>query len=238
MKLFISRREIIMDNEVLLSKRMKELRKEREMTQREFAQRLSAFMGKDKMISASAVCSWEKGVKHPPYETLLAMSDYYRVSTDYLLGKTTDRSEGFILKDYTLKITEEQLKKEYDNKPVYLISKNADFPCGWGIYDKDNDCFFAAKKIMVNRPDMEYYAVEPEMLHKYSAEKRSLSLNEAKKLDQVWIEYENPDDSLRAKFTGWYRVNTDSSIFIASSGFALPFDSIDDVYHVYQNKQS
>lgn len=80
-----------------------------------------------------------------------------------------------------------------------------------------------------------YYALPLESLTKFSS-RQSLTLNEAKKCEYVWIEYENPSRELRERFTGLYKVDCKNSIFVASNGFALPFDSIDITYHVYKGK--
>ena len=232
-----------MEGEILLSQRLRKLREEKGLSQKDLAKHLSLFMGRDKNISVSAVCSWELGAKKPPYETLLGFSDFYGVSTDYLLGKTSNRSGNndariFDLEDYIIKITEEQLKANFANKPVYLVFKNSAISNRWGIYNKENDRFCCAENIVVNSPSIEYYAVTPESLPNFNSMKNniSISLDEAKKCDQVWIEYENPSEDLRSRFSGWYHVDTKSSVFLASSGFALPFDSIDVIYHVYKKK--
>lgn len=227
-----------MEQKLLLSQRLRELREEQRITQKDLAVKLSSFMGKTKKISPSAVCSWETGEKKPTYETLLAFSNYYGVSTDYLLGKTVSRSSNtemkeISLEDYAKKITKNQLKENYNNKPVYLVSKNGEFPDKWGIYSKENDLFYCLEHIIYNSSSISYYALPPESLTKFSS-RQSITLNEAKKCEHVWIEYENPSRELSAKFSGLYRVDCENCIFIASSGFALPFDSIDSVYHVYK----
>lgn len=225
-----------MEQKLLLSQRLRELREEKRITQKDLAVELSLFMGKDKKISPSAVCSWETGEKKPTYETLLAFSNYYGVSTDYLLGKTTIRvfdNDIKNLENFAKKITEDQLKENYNNKPVYLVSKDGSFSDQWGIYNKENNRFSCAEYILYNSSSISYYALPPEAL---TNPKPNITLNEAKKYEQVWIEYENPSRVLRERFTGLYKVDCKNSIFVASNGFALPFDSIDITYHVYKRK--
>lgn len=227
-----------MNEKLLLSQRLRELREEKKLTQKELAVELSIFMKKTKKISPSAVCSWETGEKKPAYETLLAFSNYYGVSTDYLLGKAEFRMFDNNIKNlenYAKEITEDQLKENYNNKPVYLISLNGSFSDRWGIYDKDNDRFYCVEHIICNSSSISYYALPPEALTNFSS-KQSITLDEAQKYEQVWIEYENPSHELREKFTGLYKVDCKNCVFIAANGFALPFDGIDITYRVYKWK--
>lgn len=55
------------------------MRKKHGFTQREVADRLK--------ISPSVVSGYENGEKSPSLETLVAISDIYGCTTDYLLGK-------------------------------------------------------------------------------------------------------------------------------------------------------
>lgn len=80
-----------MQYELKLNENLRQLRKKRGISQKNLCKELAAFMGGDKIISPSAMCSWETGEKKPPYETLLAFSDFYGVSTDYLLGNSIDQ---------------------------------------------------------------------------------------------------------------------------------------------------
>ena len=38
-------------------------------------------------VSASAVCRYEKGEREPDMQTIIKLSEYFGVTTDYLLGK-------------------------------------------------------------------------------------------------------------------------------------------------------
>lgn len=67
-----------------LSERMRALRKEQGLKQEDAARLLD--------ISMSAYCRYEQGKREPAASTLAAIADFYRVSTDYLLGRT-DRRE-------------------------------------------------------------------------------------------------------------------------------------------------
>lgn len=62
-----------------LGNKIKELRKQKQLTQSELAAMLR--------ISPSAVGMYEQGRREPDSETLLKLCDIFNVSSDYLLGK-------------------------------------------------------------------------------------------------------------------------------------------------------
>lgn len=65
-------------NNCLFSKRIKELRIENSLTQKQLAEIL--------FIDRTAVSGWETKNKQPDYETLIKLAKLFNVSTDYLLG--------------------------------------------------------------------------------------------------------------------------------------------------------
>ena len=60
--------------------RLKELRKERKVSQLKLAMDLN--------ISQNSVSRYENGEREAGYDTLVAIADYFNVSVDYLLGRT------------------------------------------------------------------------------------------------------------------------------------------------------
>lgn len=65
---------------------LKKLRKEKGITQEE--------LGKILGVTTSMVGMYETNARKPSYEVLLKMADYFGVSTDYLLGKSSDQKES------------------------------------------------------------------------------------------------------------------------------------------------
>jgi transcriptional regulator with XRE-family HTH domain len=59
--------------------RLRELRKERQLTQGELAGRLN--------LTKQAVSQWERGIREPGFETLEMIADFFNVDTDYLIGR-------------------------------------------------------------------------------------------------------------------------------------------------------
>lgn len=64
------------------SHRIKELRAEKQITQRELASHLH--------LSSNLICEWEKGRCSPNIDTLKKLSDFFECTVDYLIGNTDD----------------------------------------------------------------------------------------------------------------------------------------------------
>ncbi len=67
----------------MLGVRLATLRKEKKKTQKEMAEYLG--------ITRPAYTAYERGNRHPDYEMLNKLADYFGVQTDYLLGRTDKR---------------------------------------------------------------------------------------------------------------------------------------------------
>lgn len=58
--------------------RLKLLREEKKLTQKELAKLLN--------VRNTTVSAWEKDIAEPPYDTLKFICKYFDISADYLLG--------------------------------------------------------------------------------------------------------------------------------------------------------
>ena len=72
----------------ILALRLQELRLANRYTQKE----VSTMLG----ISPSIVSGYETGERAPSAENLLALSNLYKCSTDYLLGRTNEKPETIL----------------------------------------------------------------------------------------------------------------------------------------------
>lgn len=63
-------------------KRMRDLREDNDKTQQEIAEILNT--------SQTMYARYERGANELPIHHLIALADYYNVSTDYLLGRTNN----------------------------------------------------------------------------------------------------------------------------------------------------
>lgn len=59
--------------------RLKALRKEKRLTQAEFADLMK--------IARTTYAAYEQGKRQPDYDTLTRLAEFYKVTTDYLIGK-------------------------------------------------------------------------------------------------------------------------------------------------------
>lgn len=105
---------------------IKQLRRDRKMSQEEF--------GKIFNISGPAVSKWETGQTEPDHQLLKEVANYFGVSTDYLLGNTsnsTTEEEIRILKnllvrnDY-MKPDDDLTETELENM-MKMAKNNKDF---------------------------------------------------------------------------------------------------------------
>ena len=62
--------------------RLKELRKEKGVSQQELAKKINA--------EQSQVSKWEQGTIQPNFDYLSKIANYFEVTTDYLLGRSSD----------------------------------------------------------------------------------------------------------------------------------------------------
>lgn len=69
----------------LLGQRLKDLRAQKQLYQKELADRLG--------VARSTVAAWEAGTKRPEGRTLEKLADFFGVTTDYIFGRT-DRPQG------------------------------------------------------------------------------------------------------------------------------------------------
>ena len=66
-------------------KRIKELREDKDLTQKEIAKIL--------MISQTTYSRYETGALDIPSQTLIKLADIFMVSIDYLVGRSNDKSK-------------------------------------------------------------------------------------------------------------------------------------------------
>ncbi|SJZ82945.1 helix-turn-helix domain-containing protein [Selenihalanaerobacter shriftii] len=107
---------------MLLKHRLKQLRTEKKLTQKELGDHLE--------LTPATISFYEIGRRTPDYETLINISNYFDVSLDYLLGKTHIRNSqtAKYLKDLPSKIVNE-LSSEPENlnklmQTIYVAKKN------------------------------------------------------------------------------------------------------------------
>lgn len=96
---------------LMLSDRIKECRLELRYNQPELARILN--------VTKQTISNWEKGVRIPDAHTLLRLSDLFNCSVDYLLGKTDNKHNFIIDRNYNT----QNMKIELDSKKITLRRK-------------------------------------------------------------------------------------------------------------------
>jgi len=88
----------------MIEDRLKQLRKENSLTQKELADKLN--------ISKGSIAMYETGKRSPDNEILSIIADFFDVSTDYLLGRSNIRrySEEILAFNTTEHLTDDDLK--------------------------------------------------------------------------------------------------------------------------------
>lgn len=69
---------------VNMGQRLKSLRKQNKLTQKQVAQRTG--------LAVSAISSYESGARFPTYQTLIKLASMYHVTCDYIIGMPGKRT--------------------------------------------------------------------------------------------------------------------------------------------------
>jgi transcriptional regulator with XRE-family HTH domain len=113
----------------MFSKRLKELRLEKDLTQTELGEAVG--------LSQSTIGAYENNEREPNFEKLLELAKYFRVTTDYLLGVSPYRSwqlwkesapvvnlEDFVVSQSNINLMGEPLE-EGTKKDILLFLRTA-----------------------------------------------------------------------------------------------------------------
>ena len=79
-----------MKTEIIFKDRLKQLRKQAKLQQKELGEQIG--------LSANAISMMETGNRETSFEKLVMLAEYFHVSTDYLLGAMTPPGVGTLRK--------------------------------------------------------------------------------------------------------------------------------------------
>lgn len=104
--------------------RLKELRKEKELSQGELAKKFNT--GK------ASICNYEKNIRLPDANTITRYAQFFEVSVDYMLGITNNRNENLNPADGYIKIIEKAKEKNISPERLnqildFLLQQNRDW---------------------------------------------------------------------------------------------------------------
>ena len=99
----------------MFNTRIKELRKQRELTQKELASAIG--------VTSGCLSHWEQGTRFPEFESIKALSIFFDVSIDYLTGITDEKQDAQAESILALMqdMTKEELE-ELNRYKNYLLS--------------------------------------------------------------------------------------------------------------------
>ena len=92
----------------MFQERLKTLRLEAKLTQKELAEKLE--------IGQNTYSYWEKGIRKPVGENLNKLANFFNVSTDYLLGNSNIKDQKQFDEDLEKSL---DTFKSFDGKPMY-----------------------------------------------------------------------------------------------------------------------
>ena len=119
----------------MLGKRLKELRKEKNVTQMDLARQLG--------VTQQAVGKWETGRSSPDPETLLRLAEYFSVTTDTILGREGAARVGQV--------------HAYVSAEQAMVPVVGTVRAGYGALAFEEDC--GAEPATVRDPDNYFYLV-------------------------------------------------------------------------------
>lgn len=145
----------------MFATRLRELRSEKGLTQGELAKQFS--------LKASTIGMYENGRRMPEIKTLLTMADFFNVTTDYLLGRTSLREQ--FIPSKLIRLRGHRTVEEYSNKLGITKKLLERFEKGKEIPSKciidyisevehiDPDYFFTISEKVINKESFENKAL-------------------------------------------------------------------------------
>jgi len=94
--------------------KLKELRKEKGLTQGEVANKI--------FMTQNGYSNYENGKTEPTIETLCKLADLYNVSLDYLIGRERANDIGFLTAEQTTLV---KIIKQLNNQNLLLLTGRA-----------------------------------------------------------------------------------------------------------------
>ena len=152
---------------------------------------------KEMGIAQSTLSGWESERTIPSIEGLERMADYYRVSTDFLLGRTRQDDPR---PDWLQSISPKALPA-FHERPVYVENR------GWAFVDAVEHLLrFANGDVLSLANSPAVFFLPPAYALPVSPSTAPLLLDEIPQYEKVWVEPISTDTALREELRGWYEV--------------------------------
>ena len=146
-------------------------------------------------VSQPTLSAWEGERESPTIDSLEKMANLYRVSTDFLLGRTE------LTQPDVLEPISKRLLPVLNGKPVWTERY------GWELVNADGGSLILSNGTSVPFSDVEKIFIKPPQFAA-SADPTEVPLDCADLTQgrEIWVEPISSDRSLRLELRGWYRV--------------------------------
>lgn len=145
-------------------------------------------------VSQPTLSAWEGGRKSPSLGSLEKMAELYGVSTDFLLGRSTDEYSP------SHPLSPEQLLL-MNRKPVWSSAH------GWMLVDSTCRHLILSDGSIQTFADAGEIFLSPSLFSElFAFSEQPVLRNELPCQTQIWLEPISPDSDLRNELRGWYRI--------------------------------
>lgn len=235
----------------LKSTKLKKPRANRHMTQAEFANALSDYMGmpSEKRYGVPAISAWESGRKLPPIETLSKIAEFFHMSLEelcrpcdntYIKDRIDDINNPSVINPDTYIVRPADLGA-YHKKPIYVHYNGMQYNDEWGIVDIlnkrimfiDNEPLDISNRSELSRQYV-FYAIAPygSVEVQYRIDK-PLTPPQVIKYKKVWVSHCSHDPYVKGRYDGWYHINRTETCLINSRGDILPLEGMNYSFNCY-----
>lgn len=171
-----------------MARKFREARQMKKLTTVESAERLG--------VTKAALSAWENGKKTPTVENLIGMAELYGVTTDYLLGRTSDPQSN----PGSRALTAEELRVR-NGQPIWSERH------GWLLVDASAGFLLRSDGVKLPLFDTgELFQMPPTYAEEPLLDRRPMRREDLVPGISVWVEPISPDPVLRAELRGWYRI--------------------------------
>lgn len=223
-----------------LGTKIVQLRKEKGMTQADFAVAFSEFCGMQKVFQPTTISSWEQNHRYPSMPTIVQLSLYFGCSLDYLFGisdyrnntggKEKQQSLQNLIKYSEIPILAEDMPK-YDGRPVFVKFKTNEHLNQWGILNYNKQKIVCKEFVVSITVQVECYAYDVQT----PIRSQITSYNQMLNTEFLWIEMITADAEIRGIFNGRYTHTPDKKCLVKmENSLPLSYNGLNVSYRAFK----
>lgn len=232
---------VCMNPNAITASRLKQLREEKGLSQEQFAEEFSEFVGRKNTYSVMTLSNWETGRKLPPTDTIVQLSMFYGATTDYILGLSNDSSkvrgaDNVVSISQRVEVPFADLSK-HNGEALYVKFPDDKIESQMGLIDFPNKQLITIRyKLQLNQKCRYFLCVPPEELTIKSQMNHLLNLKDVKAMDKVYIQSLSPDPYIQGSVTGWYSNDVSGKFLINEAGRTLSYEGLGINYNALNFK--